>query len=73
MRSFRRQIARNERRFAFRFAGDFLAVAALAAIAFAPALRNDFVNFDDNLYVSENRQVLAGSPDDFRSRVSPAS
>jgi Flp pilus assembly protein TadD len=37
-----------------------LGLAGLAAVAFAPALRNDFVNFDDNLYVSENRQVLAG-------------
>ena len=36
-----------------------LALAGLATVAFAPALRNGFVNFDDNLYVTENRQVLA--------------
>src|SRR5262249_5760037 len=42
---------------------DLLILAGLAAatlLAYAPALRNGFVNFDDDLYVRVNRRVLAG-------------
>jgi tetratricopeptide (TPR) repeat protein len=37
-----------------------LALVAATVIAYAPALQNDFVNFDDDLYVTDNRPVLAG-------------
>jgi tetratricopeptide (TPR) repeat protein len=42
---------------------DWLAAAALAALAFAafaPALRCGFINFDDNYYVYDNGHVLGG-------------
>jgi Flp pilus assembly protein TadD len=37
-----------------------LGLAVLSVGVFCVALRNGFVNFDDDLYVTENRQVLAG-------------
>src|SRR4051812_47503348 len=37
-----------------------LALAAVTLAAFSPVLQNDFVNFDDDLYVTANRQVQAG-------------
>src|SRR2546423_1811046 len=37
-----------------------LSLVAVALVVYAPALRNDFVNFDDDLYVTNNCQVLAG-------------
>jgi tetratricopeptide (TPR) repeat protein len=35
-------------------------LALTTSIAFFPALRNNFVNFDDNTYVYENPKVVAG-------------
>jgi tetratricopeptide (TPR) repeat protein len=54
-----------------RLAGrDWLAAGALVAvtfIAFIPALKCDFVNFDDEGYVTTNAHVLAGlKPDEIR-------
>ncbi len=37
-----------------------IGLAALALVPFLPVLRNGFVNFDDDLYVSDNRHVLTG-------------
>ncbi|HWR98068.1 MAG TPA: tetratricopeptide repeat protein [Candidatus Methanoperedens sp.] len=37
-----------------------LAILALVAVGFAPALRNGFVNLDDTLYVTDNPLVRAG-------------
>lgn len=55
----------NARRAArHRTAGRYPAIAAglvaLVALAFAGALRNEFVTFDDDLYVTANPFVLAG-------------
>ncbi len=36
------------------------ALAAVVAAAYYPALFNDFVNYDDDLYVTDNPQVQAG-------------
>src|SRR5215471_1302417 len=35
-------------------------LALVTSVAFLPALRNNFVNFDDNTYVYENPKVAAG-------------
>ena len=35
-------------------------LALVTSVAFFPALRNNFVNFDDNTYVYENPKVVAG-------------
>lgn len=44
-----------------------VALAALALALYRPALEHDFVSFDDNLYVFENRHVLQGlTPDSLR-------
>jgi len=37
-----------------------LALALLVAAAFAPVARNGFINFDDTLYLTENRQIHSG-------------
>jgi len=37
-----------------------LGLGLVTSVAFFPALRNDFVNFDDNTYVYENPKVGAG-------------
>src|SRR5215813_875766 len=37
-----------------------LGLALVTWIAFFPALRNNFVNFDDSVYVYENPKVVAG-------------
>src|SRR4051812_38208782 len=37
-----------------------LAVVVITLIAFAPAWKNDFVNYDDNMYVVENPHVVNG-------------
>src|SRR5437899_1415573 len=37
-----------------------LLLAGLTVLVFAPAVRHDFVSFDDDLYVSENPEVLSG-------------
>jgi protein O-mannosyl-transferase len=36
------------------------ALVLVTSVAFYPALRNNFVNFDDNTYVYENPKVVAG-------------
>lgn len=35
-------------------------IAAITALAFAPSLRNGFVYFDDDAYITDNPQVAAG-------------
>jgi Flp pilus assembly protein TadD len=38
----------------------WLALAGLVVAAFAPALRNGFVDYDDPVYITANREVLQG-------------
>ena len=43
-----------------------LASSAATLLAYLPALKNDFVNWDDNIYVTENRHIRSLGPTFFR-------
>src|SRR5438477_2853905 len=50
----------NDRRPRFLIFYLCFGLALVTSVAFFPALRNNFVNFDDNTYVYENPKVVAG-------------
>jgi len=46
-----------------------LAILAVTFVVFLPSLNNDFVNWDDHLYVAENSQIYDLSPDGIKTML----
>ncbi len=45
-------------------------LAAAVVCAFSPAVKNDFLNWDDNAYVTENVHIQSASPENIKALLS---